>query len=190
MLLLLLFTLLSDSATIHTTVSDSTRVAFIAQTPVSWNVVEHDSLRYIRFSDSPLSDRIGYPELSMITCLVAVPDSVTPELEYSVVNERTFSVNPVYPSPAHIISNRFTSAVVDSFVQDSTAYCSDDFWPSERVRIIGEIKICDQRLLQVQCFPAQYRSSDSTLSVVSSFSVSVAFDSSEAVWSNTGLGHF
>ncbi len=79
MLSLLLFSLLSDSAPIHTTVSDSSRVAFIAQTPVTWNVVEHDSLRYIRFSDSPLSDRIGYPELSMITCLVAVPDSVTPD---------------------------------------------------------------------------------------------------------------
>lgn len=105
MLSILLFALLSDSATIHTTVADSTRVAFIAQTPVDWATVEYESLRFIRFSDSPLSDSIGYPELPMITCLVAFPDSVTPELEYSVSDESTLSVLPVYPSPAHIISN-------------------------------------------------------------------------------------
>jgi len=190
MLSLLLFALISDSATIHTTVSDNSSVSFIARVPLTWETVEHDSLRYIRFNDSPLSDSIGYPELPMITCLVAVPDSVTPELEYSISNERILSVLPVYPSPAHIISNEFTPDIIDSFVQDSTAYSSNKFWPSERVRIIGEIKICDQRLLQVQCFPAQYRAADSSLSVVSSFSVTVNFDSSEAIWSNTGLGHF
>jgi hypothetical protein len=189
-LAILLLSLLSDTAAIHTTVTNGSRVAFIAQTPLCLATVEHDSLRYIHFSDSPLSDSTGYPELPMITCLVAFPDSVTPHLEYSVFDERTQSVLPVYPSAAHVISNEFTPALIDSFVKDSTAYLSDEFWPAERVRIIGETRICDQRLLQVQLFPAQYRASDSTLSTVASFSISVSFDSSEAVWSNTGLGHF
>ena len=175
---------------IHTTVADSTRVAFIAQTPVSWETVEYDSLDYIRFEDSPLTDSIGYPELPMITCLVAFPDSVTPYLEFAVSAQREQSVDPVYPAPAQVMSYEYTPAVVDSFVQDSTAYASDEFWPSERVRIIGETRICDQRLLQVQLFPAQYRASDSTLSTVMSFSVSVSFDSASAVWSSTGLGPF
>ena len=190
MLLFLLLALTSGTAPIHTTVADSTRVAFIAQTPVSWEDVEYDSLSYIRFTDSPLTDSIGYPELPMITCLIAFPDSVTPYLEFAVSAQREQSVDPVYPTPAQVLSFERTPAVVDSFVQDSTAYASDEFWPSERVRIIGETRICDQRLLQVQLFPAQYRASDSTLSTVMSFSVSVSFDSASAVWSSTGLGPF
>ncbi len=190
MLSLLIFVLISDSAVIHTTVADSSHVAFIAQTPLSWTTVEHDRLRYIRFSDSPLSDSIGYPELPMITCFVALPDNVTPGIEFAFSSETTQSVVPVYPAPAHVISYEYTPAVVDSFVQNSTAYLSDEFWPSERVRIIGETRICDQRLLQVQLFPAQYRASDSTLSTVTNFSVSISFDGASAVWSPTGLGHF
>ncbi len=186
----LLLALIADTTPIHTTVADSTRVAFIAQTPVSWESAEYDSLSYIRFTDSPLTDSIGYPELPMITCLVAFPDSVTPYLEFAVSAVREQSVDPVYPAPAHVMSYEYTPAVVDSFVQDSTAYASDEFWPSERVRIIGETRICDQRLLIVQMFPAQYRASDSTLSTVMSFSVSVSFDSASAVWSGTGLGPF
>ncbi|MEN8207810.1 MAG: C25 family cysteine peptidase, partial [Candidatus Fermentibacteria bacterium] len=186
----LLLALIADTAPIHTTVADSTRVAFIAQTPVSWEEVEYDSQDYIRFEDSPLTDSIGYPELPMITCLVAFPDSVTPYLEFAVSAEREQSVDPVYPAPAQVMSYEYTPAVVDSFVQDSTAYASNEFWPAERVRIIGETRICDQRLLMVQMFPAQYRASDSTLSTVMSFSVSISFDSASAVWSGTGLGPF
>ena len=190
MLSFLLLTLISDAALIHTTVADSTRVAFIAQTPVSWETVEYDGLDYIRFEETPLTDSIGYPELPMITCLVAIPDSVTPRLEFAVSGQMAQSVDPVYPTPAQVMSYEHTPAVVDSFVQDSTAYLSDEFWPSERVRIIGETRICDQRLLQVQLFPAQYRASDSTISTARSFSVSVSFDSASAVWSSTGLGPF
>ncbi len=188
---LLLFALVADTAPIHTTVADSSHVAFIAQTPLTLEMVQHDCLEYIRFTDSPLTDSIGYPELPMTTCLVAVPDSVTPLLEFAVSAVTEQTVNPVYPAPAYILSDQYnTAAIVDSFVQNSTAYLSDEFWPAERVRITGETRICDQRLLKIQLFPAQYRASDSTLSTVSSFSVSVSFDSASAVWSDIGLGAF
>ncbi|MCD4707639.1 MAG: hypothetical protein K8S62_07855 [Candidatus Sabulitectum sp.] len=191
MLSLLIFAFVSDTAPIHTTAADSSHVSFIAQTPLTWEMVEHDSLRYIRFTGTSVSDSIGYPELPMITCLVAVPDSVTPALEFALSSITEETVNPVYPAPAQILSDQYsTVAIVDSFVQDSTAYLSDEFWPAERVRIIGETRICDQRLLKIQLFPAQYRASDSTLSTVSSFSVSVSFDSASAVWSDIGLGAF
>ncbi|MFO8183791.1 MAG: C25 family cysteine peptidase [Candidatus Aegiribacteria sp.] len=190
MLSTILLVLLADMLPIHTTVADSTRVAFIAQTPVSWEDVEYDSLSYIRFTDSHLTDSIGYPELPMITCMVAFPDSVTPYLEYAFSDMRDQFINPVFPAPAQVLSYERTPAVVDSFVQDSIAYSSDEFWPSERVRIIGETRICDQRLLQVQMFPAQYRASDSTLRTVSTLSVSISFDSASAEWSSIGLGPF
>jgi hypothetical protein len=75
--------LLADTPLIRTTVSDSSRVVFIAQTPLFWERVEHDNLEFIRFTGSPVTDSIGYPELPMITCLIALPDSVTPELDFA-----------------------------------------------------------------------------------------------------------
>jgi hypothetical protein len=181
---------LADSPLIWTTNADSSNVSFIVSTPLDWDSVVHDGLRYIRFTDSPAADSVGYPEVPMITCLVAVPDSVTPSLEFSTSSERLHSVDPVYPAPAQILSHERTVAIVDSFVMDSTAYVSTAFWPATRARIIGETRICDQRLLKVQVFPALYRAADSLLSTVSSVSISISYDSSEAVWSNIGLGAF
>ena len=191
LLLLLSSALIADNHQIRTTMADSSNVSLIVTTPLSWETVEHDSLRYTRFVDTPVADSTGYPELPMITCLVAVPDSVTPTLEYTFGLEQEQSVLPVYPAPALIlISENCTASIADSFAMDSTAYASASFWPAERVRLIGETRICDQRLLKIQLFPAQYRAADSTLSTVSSFSVSVSWDSTEAVWSSIGLGGF
>ncbi|MCD6588961.1 MAG: hypothetical protein J7K88_10480 [Candidatus Fermentibacteraceae bacterium] len=181
----------ADTPLIRTTVADSSNVSLIATAPLSWQTVENDSLRYIRFTDSPLTDSVGYPELPMIICLVAVPDSVNPTIEYSFGLETEQSVLPVYPAPAQIlVSENCTASIADSFAMDSTAYASATFWPAKRVRLIGETRICDQRLLKIQLFPAQYRAADSTLSTVTSFSVSVSWDSTETVWSTIGLGEF
>lgn len=183
--------LVADNHQIRTTAADSSNVSFIAQTPLTWETVEHDNLGYIRFTDTPVADSTGYPELPMITCLIAVPDSVTPSIEYAFGLEFEQKVPPVYPSPAQIlVSDNCTASIADSFAMDSTAYASASFWPAERVRLIGETRICDQRLLKIQLFPAQYRVADSTLSTVNSFSVSVSWDSTEAVWSSIGLGEF
>ncbi|MBN2858935.1 MAG: hypothetical protein JXK93_01565, partial [Sphaerochaetaceae bacterium] len=181
---------MADIVPIHTTVADSSRIAFTVHPPLSWEEVVYDSLDFIRFTDLPLSDSTGFPELPMITCIVALPDSVTPYLEYAFTDMRDQFVDPVYPAPAQVLSCERTPAVVDSFVQDSTAYESDEFWPGENVRIIGETRICDQRVMQVQLFPALYRASDSTLRTVSTLSVSISFDSSSAHWSSVGLGPF
>jgi hypothetical protein len=189
--LFFLFSLSSaDTPLIRTTVTDSSRVVFIAQTPLSWESAEYDTLDFIRFMDSPVTDSAGFPELPVITVLVAVPDSVTPTIDFDLTNLRFEKVLPVYPSPANYVSYRRTVAEVDSFSMDSTAYVSDEFWPLERVTLLGETRICHQRFLQVQLFPAQYRASDSLLCTVSAFSVSVSFDSSEAVWNPIGLGPF
>ncbi len=126
----------ADTPLIRTTVADSSRVVFIAQTPLSWETVEHDSLDFIRFMDSPLTDSVGYPELPMITCLIALPDSVTPDLEFAWAGEQEFHVNPVYPSPVlYLDTTTCTASVADSFYQDSTAYASSAFWPQDMVRV-------------------------------------------------------
>lgn len=43
-----LSTALGDSHTIHTTATNNSRVAFVAETMLSWETVENDSLRYTR----------------------------------------------------------------------------------------------------------------------------------------------
>jgi len=159
-ILVLSSVVIADTPLIWTTIADSSNVSFIAKTPLDWEIVDNNNLRFIRFTETPVTDSIGYPELPMITCLVAVPDSVHPNIEYSFSDEQQLHILPVYPTPDKVFSTSYcTESIVDLFYQDSTAYTLTDFWPSERVRLIGETRICDQRLLKIQLFPALYRAS-------------------------------
>ncbi len=159
----------ADTPLIRTTVADSSDVSFIVATPLSWETVENDNLRYIRFTDSPLTDSVGYPELPMITCLIAVPDSVSPSLEYSFGMEHEQSALPVYPAPARIlVSENCTAFIADSLPWTPPPTLQPHSGRLKGVRLIGETRICDQRLLKIQLFPAQYRAADSTLSTVTS----------------------
>lgn len=178
------------SLPIHCTVADSSEVAFILQTPVSFDTAAYNGERFVRFADITVADSIGYPEVPMITCFVAVPDGVDPELEWSITGETEHSDYPVYPAPARVISCEYTPQVVEEFRQDSAAYASRDWWPASRVRIIGETRICDQRLIQVQIFPVLFRACDNSQSTVSAVSVALTFDSTRAEWSSIGLGPF
>jgi hypothetical protein len=175
---------------IHTTVSDNSEVSFFIQTPVYSSVVSNAGNDYIRLEGITASDSVGYPELPMITCFVAIPDLVTPELEWSTSGETEHSDYPVYSAPEHIISYEYTPQIIEQFTKNPAAYSSTEWWPEERVRVIGETRIFDQRLLQVQIFPVLFRASTSSQSTVSSVSVTVSFDSSQADWSTIGLGPF
>jgi len=175
---------------INNTVADSSEVVFILQTPVSYDTVFYDCEGFIRFVDITVSDIVGYPEVPMITCFVAVPDGVDPELEWCVTGEVEYSDFPVYPAPEHVISYENTQRIVEEFRQDSAAYASCDWWPSERVRIVGETRICDQRLIQIQIFPVLFRACNNSQSAVSAVSVALTFDSTQAEWSSIGLGPF
>ena len=83
-LLFLSSLLFADSPLIRTTVADNSRVVFIAQTPLSWEIVDNHNLDFIRFTDSPVMDSTGYPELPVITVMVAVPDSATPIIDFDL----------------------------------------------------------------------------------------------------------
>ncbi len=102
---------------IHGTVANSSEVAFIIQTPVSCDTVSHGTESFIRFANITVADSVGYPEVPMITCFVAVPDGVDPGLEWSVTGEVEHSDFPVYPAPAYVISYVYTQQVVEEFRQ-------------------------------------------------------------------------
>ncbi len=128
----------ADTPLIRTTVADSSRVAFIAGIHLSIDSVSHGGLDFIRFSDAPVTDSTGFPELPVVTVLVAVPDSVTPSVDFTVSDMDYRKTVPVYPSPAWYVSYTRTAAEVDSFTMDSTAYASDAFWPENRIDVLGK----------------------------------------------------
>ncbi len=187
---ILLILLVSNSVPIHTTVADSSLVAFTIDTQVSFDSVSHDGDDYIRFIDIPVTDSIGYPEVPVLLCMVAIPDSVEPSVSWSFHGEESFVNYPVYPAPKDSVIHVRTPEVIEVFKQDSTAYASDEWWPADKINVAGEMRLFDQRLLLIEVYPVSFLASEDSIRTAAGFSVAVSFDSTEADWSSTGLGPF
>ncbi len=190
MMLFLCFMITANPGSIHTTEADSSLVAFTIDTSVDYDTVTYDSEDFIRFTRIPVTTRTGWPEVPMITCMVAIPDSVDPVTSWALHGEKEFDVDPIYPAPKDSVIYVRTPEVIEVFKQDSTAYASDTWWPAEQVDIVGDMRICDQRLLLLQIYPVSFLASEDRMRVISGFSIAVSFDSTEAVWSDVGLGSF
>ncbi len=157
---------------------------------MSFDSVSHDGDDFIRFLDIPVTDSIGYPEVPVLMCMVAIPDSVEPSVSWSFHGEEAFSTYPVYPAPKDSIIHERTPEVIEVFKQDSAAYASNEWWPEDKVNVAGEMRLFDQRLLLIAVYPVSFLPSADSIRTVQGFSVAVSFDSTEADWSSTGLGPF
>ena len=144
---MLVLALLSGPTGVTTPVSDSSMVAFTVRPALAFDTVTHDSVDYIRFRDVSTTDSTGSPEVPRLTCMVAIPDSVDPEVGWSVYGDRTRSSLPVYPAPDDSVDNDRTPRIVEVFTRDSTAYASDAWWPEQPLEVAGEMRLCEQRIL-------------------------------------------
>jgi len=84
------------------------------------DTVSHEGLDYLRFTGTPGTspmEEVGYPELPVVTCFVAVPDESDLNLFYSVGCISQLNCLQVYPSP------------IDSLVEDNlhTPYIDEFF---------------------------------------------------------------
>jgi len=138
---------------IHCTVANNSEIAFTLQTPVYFDTVSHDSVNYIRYTDITVADSVGYPEVPMITCFAAIPDGVTPELEWSAAGEVVDYGYPIYPAPEHAVSHERSPVVIEEFRKDSLAYVSSDWWPDDRVKYPGK---CDLVVYSEELICSEY----------------------------------
>jgi len=188
--LLVCVVFLCSPCSIRTTVSSSSLVAFTIDTPVLLDTVTHESVNFVRFADVPVTREVGRPELPVLTCLVALPDSVEPVMSWAGYGQRKYLALPIYPAPLDSIVYDLTPEIAEFFRRNSAAYASDEWWPGEPVRVTGEMRLYDQRFLVVQIFPVSYSASGDSVRTWSGFSVAVIFDSTGAEESKYGLGPF
>ena len=159
------------------------------------DTVKHDGIKYLRFNRSPgivPMDGTGYPEVPMVTCFVAVPDESDLELTYSASCRSSMGCLPVYPAPLDSLveDSTCTPYIGEFFRKDSSAYASDEWYPSELAEITGEFMIRDQRVAIVNVYPVQYLASDDSLRTWSDIELSVNFEGLDPVWNEDGLGYY
>jgi hypothetical protein len=155
----------------------------------------NNSLPYLRFDRSPgttTMDFVGYPELPVVVCFVAVPDESDLELTCSAACMESMECLPVYPAPLDSLVSDSTGTpyITEFFRKDSAAYASEEWYPEELAEIVGEFHLRDQRVAIVSVHPVQYLASGDSLRVWSDIELSIGFVGQDPVWSEAGLGYY
>lgn len=107
--------------------------------------VEHDLETYSRFNGTEgvrmLSD-VGYPELPVVTCFVAVPDNVTLNVKSYRSCADFLDGITAYPAPSQeLISEHGMTFYTEVFQKDITAYSSTEWYPGISAELSGEFRL-------------------------------------------------
>ena len=159
------------------------------------DTIEHDGTDYVSFNRAPGTrpmEEVGYPELPVVTCFVAVPDESDLMLDYSAGCMSRLETIPVYPAPLDSLveDSTCTPRYEEFFRKDSAAYVSDEWYPGDIAVLSGEFVLRDQRVAIVDVYPVQYLASEDSLRVWSDIEVSFTFEGADPVWNEAGLGYY
>ena len=155
----------------------------------------HDGIDYLRFTGTPGTSpmgEVGYPELPVVTCFVAVPDESDLTLLYSTGCVNTINCLPVYPAPLDslVVDSLHTTWIKEFFRKDSTAYANTEWYPEAQAVLSGEFRLRDQRVAIVDVYPVQYLASEDSLRVWSDIELYINFEGADPVWNDAGLGYY
>lgn len=159
------------------------------------DTVDHEGIEYLRFNSTPgtrSTNTVGYPELPVVTCFIAVPDASDLVLSELHACPTTSDALPVYPAPLDslVSDSLHTPYYEEYFTKDSAAYESTEWYPVEQAILSGEFHLRDQRVAIVEVYPVQYLASEDSLRVWSDISISLQFEGADPVWNTAGLGYY
>ncbi|MEN8208097.1 MAG: C25 family cysteine peptidase, partial [Candidatus Fermentibacteria bacterium] len=159
------------------------------------DTIIHDGTDYLRFIGTPGTApmrEVGYPELPVVTCFIAVPDESDLTLDYSIGCMSVIECLAVYPAPLDsLVSDSLSTPWIKEFFRkDSSAYASTEWYPQERAVLSGEFRLRDQRVAVVDVYTVAYLASEDSLRVWSDIELYINFEGADPVWSDAGLGYY
>ena len=185
----------SEPASFHNVTTDDFISFDVELRGLRADTVQHDRTDYLRFTRTPGTrpmNEVGYPELPVVTCFIAIPDESDIGLEFTSSSMSRIGSIPVYPSPLDsLVTDNFQTPHYEEFFRmDSAAYASSKWYPEEIAVLSGEFRLRDQRVAIVDVYPVQYLASEDSLRVWSDIELYLNFEGTEPVWIGGGLGYY
>jgi hypothetical protein len=154
----------------------------------------HNQDTYFRFNGTRgvrMATEVGYPEIPVVTCFVAVPDNVSLTVSGCRSCADFLDDVSVYPVPSQeLTSESGITFYKEVFQKNATAYASTEWYPEAIAELSGEFRLRDQRIAIVDVYPVQYLASEDSLRVWSDVEVQLQFSESAPVISTSDLGPY
>jgi len=184
------FTALDNTEPVYTILSSNNdSVEFNLKIPGMY-ATEIDSFQRIEIKGHSMMDSIGYPELPVLSFLVAIPECDSIVINISGLDSLKFNDYKIYPAPEYVIdtTDEGYDYYREEFTYDTTAYLNNGFFVDTLVQCTDRGAIRAQKVIRVLLYPVQFNPVTEELKVFSEINVSLTFyNPTDSINKNVGI---
>jgi hypothetical protein len=179
----------STSPQLTLSTSKDTLVEFEIDVPGMFST-EIDSFNRVEILNHFKMDSVGFPEIPVISYLVAIPSCDSVILNLTLLDSIRFSDVNIYPTP-ELVPDTLTGgaiALVEEFLYDTTAYNTDDWLPGTLAETVDKGAIRNQEVVRVLFYPVQFNPVDKEILAYSKAKITLTFsNASGTIRKNVGI---
>ncbi|MEZ5197612.1 MAG: C25 family peptidase propeptide domain-containing protein [Bacteroidales bacterium] len=135
-----------------------------------------DTFNRIELKGATKLDSVGYPEVPVVSFLVAIPDCGDINLNIDLKDSIKFSNYNIYPAPEFVMdSTPEGHKYFGKFVYNDTAYITDSYFPGIISETIDRGAVRSQQCIRVLFYPVQFNPVSKSITVYSEVKISLVF---------------
>jgi hypothetical protein len=137
-----------------------------------------DTFNRVNIKDHTKMDSVGYPEMPIVSFLVAIPQSNSVNLLIELLDSIQFYGCNIYPAP-ELVPDTIAGggiALVEQFAYNRSAYETDDMFPGYVGEAIDKGAIRDQHVVRIVLYPIQFNPVKDIVKAYSNFEITLTFN--------------
>ena len=145
-----------------------------------------DTFNRVNIKEHTRLDSVGFPEIPIVSFLVAIPDCDSINLEINPLDSSQFFGFNIYPTPEFIQDSTPEGYVYlrEEFVYDQNAYSNDNWFPGLLGNEIDHGAIRDQSVIRILIYPVQFNPVKKTIKAYSEYNISITFNNATGAVNN------
>jgi len=149
-----------------------------------------DTFNRVNIEGHTKMDSIGYPEMPIVSFLVAIPECDSVNLSIALMDSVQYTGYNIYPAPELVPDTTEGGAIalVEEFTYDTSVYNTDAMFPGYVGKTINKGAIRNQHVVRVVLYPVQFNPAKDIIKAYSDFHITLTFNNpSGTVNNNVGI---
>ncbi|MCD4698498.1 MAG: T9SS type A sorting domain-containing protein [Bacteroidales bacterium] len=137
-----------------------------------------DTFNRVNIKEHSKMDSVGYPEMPIVSFLVAIPECDGVNLNITLLDSTQFTGYNIYPAP-ELVPDTIAGggvALVEEFAYNRAAYESDALFPGTVAEAIDKGAIRAQHVVRVVLYPVQFNPVKDIIKAYSDFQITLSFN--------------
>jgi hypothetical protein len=137
-----------------------------------------DTFMRVNVKEHSKMDSVGYPEMPVVSFLVAIPVCDSVNLNITLMDSVQYSDYNIYPTPELVADTLESGAIalLEKFAYDSSAYETDAMFPGYVGEAIDKGAIRAQQVIRVVLYPIQFNPVKNLIKAYSDIQVTLTFN--------------